>query len=245
MIELRKVDSSSVPLATAGRVVLFAGTDGVMRAKKEDGTVILAQGPKGEKGDAGTPGTNGTNGVKGDKGDAGTPGTNGTNGTSAFVLGANLNASVAISTITDALVFRLLVAANTLAVNDLARIRALARFTSTAVASAQTRRIRVTKVVGGSQTVVGAVDYGNAATARSNQPCNLDAVVRVVAIGASGSVVFMGQEGRPTANNATPVNAANATAIDTTVDNWLELWDVTNNTAAITTWEAGRIEVVR
>ena len=202
-----------------------------------------AVGPAGPAGAVGAAGAVGPAGPAGAVGAAGAVGPAGPAGASAFVLASNGVTSINVAAV-DTLVKMLVIPANTLQVGDVVRVTAFGRFNSVATASTSQASIRVGAAVM-SGSILGGVNYGNAATARTNNAVMLEALVAVRAVGVSGSMIAMAMEARQVPSTFLGGAASTATVVDTTQALQLGLTFNSGLAGASVTWESSRIEVLR
>ena len=123
-------------------------------------------------------------------------------------------------------------------------LEAWCRYTSTAVASQSTGRVRIgASALGG--VVATAQDFGNAATARNGVICNVRAQVTIQTIGTAGFAVAQIIETRPLASTVITVSSGAAVAINTTTPMVIALTDISGLAGATKTYDICRIAVVR
>jgi hypothetical protein len=144
---------------------------------------------------------------------------------------------------TETSVVSMNIPANSVAVGSTFRLKAIGLFTNTAVASTSIIRVRF-----GPTTLTGnipaTVSSANGATARTNIPAMFDAMVTVLTIGASGTVI--GTVMPSIGNVVAPILSAANTAsvvLNTTVANLVEL--TFNSGLATTTFQVFSASIVQ
>lgn len=177
-------------------------------------------------------------GPKGDKGDTGA------DGAPAWLYKSRLTASVSIAA-TQTKVLSLAIPANTLQVGDIIEIVAHSRYTSTATASTDASFVKIGTADDISGAVIGQLNYGNAATARTNNAEMHYHQIVIRSIGTSGTAMAGMSRQRQVASTAVG-GAPNATVtINTTVANYVVLSYNSALAGATSVFEAAQIRLIR
>lgn len=134
--------------------------------------------------------------------------------------------------------------ANTLSPGTVLRIQAWGVMTNTTTASTSTYRVRIgpTTLTG---SIVASQAAPNVATARTNMPVAVMAMVTVQSVGSSGTAIGVAF---PVGGSASGVPGAGLTAaatVNTTVQNLVELTFVSGAASTSATFHSATIEVVK
>ena len=146
------------------------------------------QGPAGPTGPQGPAGPTGATGATGATGDTGATGATGAAGAPAWLYKSQLSTAVSISH-AQTKVLSLPIPANTLQVGDIIEVLAHSRYTSTATASTDASFVQIGTADDISGAVIGLLNYGNAATARTNNAEMHYHQIVIRSIGTSGKAM--------------------------------------------------------
>lgn len=203
-----------------------------------------ATGAKGDQGDPGPQGPTGATGATGATGDTGATGATGAAGAPAWLYKSKLSTAVSIS-LAQTKVLSLPIPANTLQVGDIIEVLAHSRYTSTATASTDASFVQIGPADDISGAVIGLLNYGNAATARTNNAEMHYHQIVIRSIGTSGKAMAGMSRQRQVASTALG-GAPNATVtINTTVANYIVLSYNSGLAGATNTFEVAQIRLIR
>lgn len=201
-------------------------------------------GPTGETGDPGPAGATGPQGPQGPTGPTGATGATGANGAPAWLYKSRLTTSVSIAA-TQTKVLSLAIPANTLQVGDIIEIIAHSRYTSSATASTDASYVKIGTADDTSGTNIGQLNYGNAATSRTNNAEIHHHQIVIRSIGASGTAMAGMNRQRQVPSTAVGGAPSAVATINTTQANYLVFSYNSGLAGATSVFEAAQIRLIR